>query len=94
MDIQYRVFSSRVYYSGLKNLVEKHSNYNYLLVQSLHSKERTLDFFLKRFSVSALIIFWLAVWLALTVSSLITKRFVKGNIRLKYLANYEIFNQL
>ncbi|MEP1741690.1 MAG: bifunctional diguanylate cyclase/phosphodiesterase [Kangiellaceae bacterium] len=75
-------------------VIEKHSNYNYLLIQSLHSKERTLDFFLKRFSVSALIIFWLAVWLALTVSSLITKRFVKGNIRLKYLANYDMLTDL
>jgi len=66
----------------------------FLLVRKVYTLDHALDSMITRLSISAFITFWFAIWIALVVSTLITKRFVKGNIRLNYLANHDMLTKL
>lgn len=65
-----------------------------LFVRKAYSLDHALASMTTRLSISAFITFWFAVWIALVVSALITKRFIKGNIRLNYLANHDTLTKL
>ena len=69
-------------------------NIELLLVRKVYSLDHALASMTTRLSISAFITFWFAVWIALVVSALITKRFVKGNVRLNYLANHDTLTKL
>ena len=65
-----------------------------LFVRKVYALDQAIEYMFTRLSISAFLTFWLAVWSALIISSLITKRFIKGNIRLNYLANHDTLTQL
>lgn len=65
-----------------------------LFIRKVYALDQAIDYMFTRLSISAFLTFWLAVWSALMISSLITKKFIKGNIRLNYLANHDTLTQL
>ncbi len=65
-----------------------------LFVRKVYALDRALSSMTTRLSISAFVTFWLAVWVALIISALLTKRFVKGNVRLNYLANHDTLTKL
>lgn len=72
----------------------KEDGYEILFVREVFALDKAINYMKTRLSISAFLTFWLAVWAALIISALITKRFVKGNIRLNYLANHDMLTQL
>lgn len=60
-----------------------------LVVTSPNSIDESLDHILKRLTVTSAIVFWVAVWLALTLSSWIAKRVQDKNEALKRLATHD-----
>lgn len=65
-----------------------------LLLRKVSTLDRAIKYVSTRLTISAFLTFWLAVWAALIISALITKRFIKGNIRLNFLANHDMLTQL
>ena len=65
-----------------------------LFIRKVYALDQAIDYMFSRLSISAFLTFWLAVWSALMISSLITKKFIKGNIRLNYLASHDSLTQL
>lgn len=65
-----------------------------LFVRKVYALDRAIEYMTTRLSLSAFITFWIAVWMALIISALITKRFIKGNVRLNYLANHDTLTNL
>lgn len=65
-----------------------------LLLRKVSTLDRAIEYMSTRLTISAFLTFWLAVWAALIISALITKRFIKGNIRLNFLANHDMLTQL
>lgn len=70
------------------------SRYELILVRKVSAFDLAISAMTTRLSISAFVTFWLAVWAALIISALITKRFIKGNIRLNYLANHDTLTNL
>lgn len=60
-----------------------------LLITSSHSIDKARAHIIKRLSISSLIVFWIAVWLALTLSSWIAKRVEDKNEALRKLATHD-----
>ena len=60
-----------------------------LLITSSHSIDQARAHIIKRLSISSLIVFWIAVWLALTLSSWIAKRVEDKNEALRKLATHD-----
>ena len=60
-----------------------------LLITSSHSIDQARAHIIKRLSISSLIVFWIAVWLALTLSSWIAKRVEGKNEALRKLATHD-----
>ena len=60
-----------------------------LLITSSHSIDKARAHIIKRLSISSLIVFWIAVWLALTLSSWIAKRVEGKNEALRKLATHD-----
>lgn len=65
-----------------------------LFIRKVYALDQAIDYMFSRLSISAFLTFWLAIWSALMISSLITKKFIKGNIRLNYLASHDSLTQL
>ncbi|TDR12453.1 putative bifunctional diguanylate cyclase/phosphodiesterase [Marinomonas communis] len=60
-----------------------------ILITSSHSIDQARAHIIKRLSISSLIVFWIAVWLALTLSSWIAKRVEDKNEALRKLATHD-----
>lgn len=65
-----------------------------LVVYEISSIEEALNYVAKRLSIAAFLTFWLAVWAALTMSALITKRFEENNQKLAFLAMHDSLSGL
>lgn len=65
-----------------------------LLIRKVYALDQAIEYMYTRLSISAFLTFWLAIWSALLISSLITKKFIKGNVRLNYLASHDTLTQL
>ncbi|WP_077340103.1 putative bifunctional diguanylate cyclase/phosphodiesterase [Pseudocolwellia agarivorans] len=65
-----------------------------VFARKVHALDRAISYMATRLSISAFVTFWLAVWAALIISTFITQRFIKGNIRLNYLANHDSLTHL
>ncbi len=64
-----------------------------VIIQS-QSLEETLSYIIKRLSITSLLVFWLAVWLALTISSWINQKIQEKNHALRKLATYDALTNL
>lgn len=62
------------------------SQFSLLVVRQIRSLDDALDFIANRLTITAFLTFWLAIWAALVMSALITKRFEENNQKLAYLA--------
>ena len=60
-----------------------------LMVSKTISLDESLDYIVNRLSITSFLTFWLAVWAALTMSSIITKRFEDNNQKLAFLAMHD-----
>lgn len=60
-----------------------------ILITSSHSIDQARAHIIKRLSISSLIVFWIAIWLALTLSSWIAKRVEDKNEALRKLATHD-----
>lgn len=65
------------------------SDYQVLLVKTARSLDDTLDFVMKRLTITSVIVFWLATWFALTLSSWMNKRVQDKNDALAHLATHD-----
>ena len=68
--------------------------YRVQLVQSNTALERTMSMVAKRLSIVSLIVFWIAIWLALTLSSFIAKRVQQKNDALAKIATHDTLTGL
>lgn len=68
----------------------------YLLtyVKKLNALEETLSHTIKRLGFTSLIVFWLAIWGALTLSSWLAKRVEEKNETLTHLASHDLLTNL
>jgi len=64
-----------------------------VIIQS-QSLEETLSYIIKRLSITSLLVFWLAVWLALTISSWINQKIQEKNHALRKLATNDALTNL
>lgn len=65
------------------------NGFNIIIIESASSVDAALSLIAKRLSVTSLIVFWLAIWLALTLSSWMTQRIQRKNDALAKLATYD-----
>ncbi|MDX2367100.1 MAG: bifunctional diguanylate cyclase/phosphodiesterase [Colwellia sp.] len=65
-----------------------------LLIRKVYALDQAIEYMYTRLSISAFLTFWLAIWSALLISSLITKKFIERNVRLNYLASHDTLTQL
>ncbi|MDO7086631.1 bifunctional diguanylate cyclase/phosphodiesterase [Pseudocolwellia sp. AS88] len=65
-----------------------------IFARKVHALDRAISYMSTRLSIGAFVTFWLAVWAALIISTYITQRFIKGNVRLNYLANHDNLTNL
>jgi diguanylate cyclase (GGDEF)-like protein len=63
--------------------------FSLLVVRKISGLEEALDYIANRLSITAFLTFWLAIWAALVMSALITKRFEENNEKLAYLAMHD-----
>ena len=70
------------------------SNFSLLVLYEIGSVEEALDYVAKRLSITAFLTFWLAIWAALTMSAIITKRFEENNQKLAFLAMHDSLSGL
>lgn len=81
----------RVFWQFQKSQSNK---YALLVVYEISSLEDALDYVAKRLSITAFLTFWLAIWAALTMSAIITKRFEENNRKLSFLAMHDSLSGL
>ena len=67
----------------------KIGQYQITFVQQTQALDITLEFVAKRLLVTSIIVFWIAVWLALTLASLIARRAEQVNESLAYIATHD-----
>jgi len=67
----------------------KIGRYQITFVQQTQALDITLEFVAKRLLVTSIIVFWIAVWLALTLASLIARRAEQVNESLAYIATHD-----
>lgn len=65
------------------------SGYRVVLVKTAKSLDDTLNFVMKRLTITSVIVFWLATWFALTLSSWMNKRVQDKNDALAHLATHD-----
>lgn len=65
------------------------SGYRVVLVKTAKSLDDTLNFVMKRLTITSVIVFWLATWFALTLSSWMNKRVQDKNEALAHLATHD-----
>lgn len=65
------------------------NTFSLLLVRKISSLDRALAFIANRLSITAFLTFWLAIWAALVMSAIITKRFEENNQKLTFLALHD-----
>ena len=77
--------------NGKTYLWQRHQTGHYVItfVQQTPALDITLSFVAKRLLVTSIIVFWIAVWLALTLASLIAKRAEQVNESLAYIATHD-----
>ena len=68
--------------------------FSLLVVYKISSLEAALEYVAKRLSITAFLTFWLAIWAALTMSALITKRFEDNSKKLAFLAMHDSLSGL
>ncbi|MBJ7538712.1 putative bifunctional diguanylate cyclase/phosphodiesterase [Marinomonas transparens] len=64
-------------------------DYNILIIEAPKSIEEALSLIIRRLSITSIMIFWLAAWLAITISSWMTKRVQDKNDALARLATHD-----
>ncbi|WP_197517655.1 putative bifunctional diguanylate cyclase/phosphodiesterase [Colwellia sp. PAMC 20917] len=69
-------------------------NLSILMVNKTYALDKATTYVSNRLVITAFLTFWLAVWGALFISALITKRFEQSNKKLKYLATHDILTGL
>jgi predicted signal transduction protein with EAL and GGDEF domain len=65
------------------------NTFSLLVVRKINGLEDALDYIANRLLITAFLTFWLAIWAALVMSALITKRFEENNEKLVYLAMHD-----
>jgi len=65
------------------------NTFSLLIVRKISSLDEALDYIANRLSITAFLTFWLAVWAALAMAAIITKRFEANNQKLAYLAMHD-----
>ncbi|MFT6897131.1 MAG: putative signal transduction protein with EAL and GGDEF domain [Paraglaciecola sp.] len=65
------------------------SGLSVLMIRKISSLDKALEYVANRLSITAFLTFWLAVWAALIMSAIITKRFEENNQKLGYLAMHD-----
>ena len=65
------------------------NTFSLLVVRKISSLDEALDYIANRLSITAFLTFWLAIWAALVMSAVITKRFEANNQKLAYLAMHD-----
>jgi diguanylate cyclase (GGDEF)-like protein len=63
--------------------------FSLFIVRKISSLDEALDYVANRLSITAFLTFWLAIWAALVMSAVITKRFEANNQKLAYLAMHD-----
>jgi diguanylate cyclase (GGDEF)-like protein len=83
-------------YNGKKYVwtVFKDNNYTVTFFQQTSALDLTLTYVAKRLSITAFIVFWISVWLALILSSFIAKRVKKAHSALAVLATTDTLTGL
>jgi diguanylate cyclase (GGDEF)-like protein len=69
--------------------VVKGQGYSIIMIEAASSVDAALSLIAKRLSITSFIVFWLALWLAITLSSWIAKRVQGKNDALAKLATYD-----
>ncbi|MDE8601750.1 EAL domain-containing protein [Marinomonas sp. RSW2] len=64
-------------------------DYKIVMIEAASSVDTALDLIAKRLSLTSFIVFWMAVWLAITLSSWMAKRVQSKNDALERLATYD-----
>ena len=67
----------------------KDSNYQVTIIKTSANIENTLEFVMKRLVITSIIVFWLATWFAITLSSWMNKRVQDKNDSLAHLATHD-----
>lgn len=70
------------------------NTFSLLVVYKMSSVEEALDYVAKRLSITAFLTFWLAIWAALIMSAIVTKRFEENNQKLAFLAMHDSLSGL
>lgn len=70
------------------------NTFSLLIVRKISSLDDALDYIANRLSITAFLTFWLAIWAALVMSALITKRFEESNQKLAFLAMHDPLTEL
>jgi diguanylate cyclase (GGDEF)-like protein len=65
-----------------------------LMVRRTYALDKAISYVSNRLFITALLTFWLAMWVALFLSALVTKRFEQSNEQLKYLATHDVLTGL
>ena len=78
--------NQRVFWQFQRN---SSGSFSLLIVRKISSLDETLDYIANRLSITAFLTFWLAIWAALAMSAIITKRFEANNQKLAYLAMHD-----
>lgn len=65
------------------------NTFSLLLVRKISSLDQALTYIANRLSITAFLTFWLAIWAALVMSAVITKRFEENNQKLTFLALHD-----
>ncbi|WP_353666305.1 EAL domain-containing protein [Marinomonas sp. THO17] len=68
--------------------------YKTLVIIQSQSLDDTLSYIIKRLFITSLFVFWLAIWLALSISSWINRKISKKNDALRKLATYDSLTNL
>ncbi len=68
--------------------------FSLVVVYKISSLDKALGYVAKRLSITAFLTFWLAIWAALTMSAVITKRFEENRQKLAFLAMHDSLSGL
>ncbi|NVK75384.1 MAG: GGDEF domain-containing protein, partial [Oceanospirillaceae bacterium] len=74
--------------------IVKDNNYQVVIIKTSANIENTLEFVMKRLIITSIIVFWLATWFAITLSSWMNKRVQDKNDSLAHLATHDALTGL
>ncbi|WP_421856504.1 putative bifunctional diguanylate cyclase/phosphodiesterase [Marinomonas sp.] len=69
--------------------IVKDDNYQVIIIKTSNNIDNTLTFVMKRLIITSIIVFWLATWFAITLSSWMNKRVQDKNDSLAHLATHD-----